>query len=129
MHEYSLMENVLESVTRDLEKRGVTSPDAVKEMILRVGALDIHSEESFRQAFTMIAQDSLLRNAILTLHIIPSRIECDKCGYTGDVSDELDGHDPNPVAECPRCGAVSMVVGGRGVDPIELVLDDDAPTG
>lgn len=128
MHEYSLMENVLESVARDLETRGVTSPDAVKEMILRVGALDIHSEESFRQAFAMMAKDSLLGSATLTLHIVLSRIDCPKCGYSGDCGGDVDGHDADPVAECPRCGAVSMVKGGRGVG-IELILDEDASKG
>jgi len=119
------MENVIESVTRDLESKGVTSPTAIKEMVLRVGALDIHSEDSFRQAFEMIAEDTLLGNARLTLHIIPARIECPRCGYGGECRDEVDGHDPTPVAECPQCGGVSLLRGGRGIEPIELVIEDD----
>ncbi len=125
MHEYSLMEDVVESVTQNLEKQGVTAPGAVKEMVLRVGALDIHSEESFKQAFEMISRDTILNGTRLTLDIIPARIECRKCGYGGECRDELDGHDPTPVAECPQCGSVSMVQGGRGIEPIELVVEDN----
>ncbi len=124
MHEYSLMEDVIESVTRDLSRRGVTQPGMVREMVLRVGGLDIHSEESFKQAFAMLVQGTVLATTALTLEIFPARMECPKCGFRGPCGDDLDGHDPTPVAECPRCGHVSMVQGGRGIEPIQLVLED-----
>ena len=126
MHEYSLMQNVIESVTQDLKRRGVTSPGLVKEMVLRVGALDIHSEESFKQAFEVIKRGTILDKTHLELEIVPARIECPKCGFKGDAGEDVDGHDSSPVAECPRCGHVSMVQGGRGIEPIELVIDESA---
>ncbi len=32
----------------------------------------------------------------------------------------VDPHDQSPLVECPRCGAVTPVQGGRGVEGIEL---------
>jgi Zn finger protein HypA/HybF involved in hydrogenase expression len=98
----------------------------VKEVTLKVGALDVHSEESFRQAFEWLAKDTVLENARLHLVMIAPTLECPQCGYTGPcAADHAEGHDPMPVAECPGCGAVSGLHGARGVESIELVLSDE----
>ncbi len=125
MHEYSLMQGILEDVLRDLGARGIDTPGIVQAVRLTVGALEIHSRESFSQAFAVATRGTPLDGAELVLTVEPATLACSACGATHPMAeDEADGHQPLPLAECPRCGAVSPVQGGRGIRPIELVLRD-----
>ena len=123
MHEYSLMENVIETVEQLLAAQGHTAPGCVEEISFRVGMLEMHSPESFRQAFEWITKDTVLDGALLDFTILPSRVECAKCGHGNDLGiGDADCHDPSPVVECPCCGAACVVEGGRGVTGIELTM-------
>ncbi len=125
MHEYSLMEGILEGVVRDLRQRGIQTPGEVKEMSLKIGALEIHSTESFQQAFEMLAKGTLLESCRLKLEILPATLECSSCKYIGPVRTDADaGHHALPVAECPQCGTATPVQGGRGVEPVEVTIED-----
>ncbi|MCX7625667.1 MAG: hydrogenase maturation nickel metallochaperone HypA, partial [Candidatus Sumerlaeaceae bacterium] len=113
MHEYSLMQDVVASLTASLEREGITRKGAVKEIILRIGALDIHSEASFRQAFEVLTQSTLLEGAQLKVEIMPAQYKCQACGYEGRVGvGDADGHLAEPVIECAHCGHPCVVTGG-----------------
>ncbi|MGB9692663.1 MAG: hydrogenase maturation nickel metallochaperone HypA [Candidatus Sumerlaeaceae bacterium] len=125
MHEYSLMEDVVASLQKSLEREGVSTVGAVKEIVLRIGALDIHSEASFKQAFEVLTKNTLLEGAQLQLEIVPAQYKCRKCGYTGTVGvGDADGHQAEPVVECAQCGEPCIVTGGRGIHPIDVVVED-----
>lgn len=124
MHEYSLMQNVMASILEGLRAENITDPAEVKEVKLRIGALDIHSVDSFKQAFQMQARDTLLRGAKLDLQIAPGTIECPRCTHKQEVGvGDADGHEPQPAIECPKCGELCFVHGGRGIAPIDITLD------
>jgi hydrogenase nickel incorporation protein HypA/HybF len=126
MHELSLMQNLIEDVVADLRARGIERVGTVETVRLSIGALEIHSTESFRQAFAVATRGTLLDGAALELTIRPARLLCSACATESAVGeDEADGHLPLPVAVCPKCGALSAVEGGRGVEPIELTLRDE----
>jgi hydrogenase nickel insertion protein HypA len=124
MHEYSLMQRVIETICKNLEEGTDFQGRQVKEVVLQIGALDIHSPESFHQAFEILARETALAGSTLKLNVIPGSISCPKCGYQGACKEDVDGHDPLPCSECPQCGTISGVIGGRGVEAIELVLED-----
>ncbi len=124
MHEYSLMQRIVETICKNLEEGADFQGHKVKEVLLQIGALDIHSPDSFRQAFEVLVKDTPLSESILQLTVIPGSISCPKCGYQGSCQEGVDGHDPLPLTECPQCGTVSGVIGGRGVEAIELILED-----
>jgi len=125
MHEYSLMENILEGVFRELASRGIEKPGAVQALHLTLGALEIHSRESFEQAFAVATRGTPLEGAALVLTVTPATLACAECGFNGPLAEgDADGHLPLPVAECPTCGAVTPVQGGRGVGPTELILNE-----
>jgi hydrogenase nickel insertion protein HypA len=124
MHEYSLMQRIVETICKNLEEDSDFQGQKVKEVLLQIGALDIHSSESFRQAFEVLVKDTPLSESILQLTVIPGTISCPKCGYQGKCQEDVDGHEPLPLTECPQCGTVSGVIGGRGVEAIELILED-----
>lgn len=105
-------------VTRSLEEAG---DDLVTAVRLKIGCLEIHSEEAFRQAYTMVTKGTRLERIPLFLELLPATLSCPHCGLEGPVVMGLgDDHDPLPYAECPGCGALSRVQGGMGMD-VELV--------
>jgi hydrogenase nickel insertion protein HypA len=124
MHEYSLMQRIIETILKNLEDGTDFQGKKVKEVVLEIGALDIHSPESFRQAFEVLVRDTPLSSSTLQLNVIPGSISCPKCGYQGTCQEDVDGHNPLPCTECPQCGTVAGVIGGRGVEAIELILED-----
>jgi len=127
MHEYSLMENILSDVLKELAARGIDRPGMVEEVHLSLGALEIHSRESFTQAYQVAIRGTPLAEATLVLDVKAGTVECARCGYEGAIAeDDADGHADAPVVECPKCGAITPVRGGRGVEPVELVLRVDA---
>jgi Zn finger protein HypA/HybF involved in hydrogenase expression len=125
MHEYTLIKNLLESVERDLTAKGVPSSTRIREITVRVGALDIHSAEACRQAFAMLARGTRLEGSELKLTVLPARLNCPKCNHTDAIAEgEADGHAAEPWAECPQCGQVAAVTGGRGVEAVEVLLEE-----
>ncbi|MDD5656954.1 MAG: hydrogenase maturation nickel metallochaperone HypA [Elusimicrobia bacterium] len=123
MHELALIKNVVKSITEQLSAQGVTRKGAVKSVALKVGALELHGEESFRQMFAVESQGGVLEGANLELEVIPAVLKC-PCGFSGRPLDDVDHHDPMPVAVCPKCGELGRLSGGRGVEGIELEVAD-----
>jgi hydrogenase nickel incorporation protein HypA/HybF len=126
MHEYSLMKQVVDEIENQLAGRDDVR-GTVKTVHLTVGQLDIHAADAFSQAFAMAAQGTRLEGAELDLTVVPATITCPACGFSKQAAEgELDSHDPAPYVPCPRCGAVCVVEGGRGIRQIELSVDENA---
>jgi len=121
VHEQAIIQSVIESIKKDLDSRGIKGK--VKSVSLKVGALELHGEESFKQIFAMSTAGTCLEGAALELQVMPAIIKCD-CGHQGPVDDGLDHHSDMPIAECPRCGTVCRVEGGRGVAGINLQVEE-----
>jgi hydrogenase nickel insertion protein HypA len=127
MHEYSLMERVIEVIEKRVAQQDF-DPAAIREVSLKVGMMELHSTEAFEQAFKVQIADKPYRRAVLRLEVIPAQIECSHCGHRGDlVLGQADPHDPYPIAECPQCGQTCPVQGGHGVASIELDLEESSP--
>ncbi len=121
MHEYALMENVIAVIMAELKKAGEKPAGHTLEVTLKVGALEMHSEEATRQAFEVLTKGTPLEGARLNLIVSPVTMSCPECGFRGPLPmGAADPHEALPVAECPQCGAVAPVEGGRGVESIEL---------
>jgi Zn finger protein HypA/HybF involved in hydrogenase expression len=121
LHEYSLMEQVIAHILAELEKVEGPPDGSSLEVVLKVGALAVHSEAATRQAYEVLVKGTRLEKSRLNLSIEPVTLACGSCGYQGPLPEgAVDPHDLSPLAECHRCGAVSPVQGGRGVESIEL---------
>ena len=121
MHEYSLMEQVIAHILAELNQMDAPPDGNLMEVVLRVGALAVHSEAATRQAYEVLVQGTPLAQSRLNLTIEPVTLICAPCGYEGPLPQgAVDPHDQSPLVECPRCGAVTPVQGGRGVEGIEL---------
>jgi Zn finger protein HypA/HybF involved in hydrogenase expression len=121
LHEYSLMEQVIAHILAELKKQAGPPAGAALEVVLKVGALAVHSEAATRQAYVVLVKGTPLENSRLRLTIEPVTLACVKCGYKGALPEgAVDPHDQSPLVECPQCGAVNPVQGSRGVESIEL---------
>jgi Zn finger protein HypA/HybF involved in hydrogenase expression len=115
------MEQVIAHILAELKKVDTPPDGSSLEVVLRVGALAVHSEAATRQAFEVLVKGTAMEHARLDLTIEPVTLTCGQCGYQGPLPEgAVDPHDMSPLTECPRCGAVSPVQGGRGVEGIEL---------
>ncbi len=124
MHEYALMENVIATIMAELQTSQEVPADQPLTVTLKVGALEMHSEEATRQAFEVLTKGTPLEGARFNLIILPVTLDCSQCGFQGPLPmGAADPHDALPLAECPQCGALTPVQGGRGVESIELKWD------
>jgi len=118
------MKNIIDDILDQFKNEPLAPNEKVKKIVLKVGALDIHSEESFAQAFTMLIKDSVLENCALHLEIERGTLECPHCDFQGPCpQEEGDGHDALPVTECPACKAAIPISGGRGIQTIDLITE------
>ncbi len=125
MHEYALMENVIATIIVELKSSGEeVQAGRPLTVTLKVGALEMHSEAASRQAFEVLSKGTALEGALLNLIILPVSVVCSQCGFQGPLPmGAVDPHDALALAECPQCGALTPVQGGRGVESIELKWD------
>jgi Zn finger protein HypA/HybF involved in hydrogenase expression len=115
------MEQVIAHILAELKKVDSPPDGGSLEVVLRVGALAVHSEAATRQAYEVLVKGTPLEHSRLDLTVEPVTLTCGKCGFQGPLPEgAVDPHDLSPLAECPRCGGVGQVQGGRGVEGIEL---------
>jgi Zn finger protein HypA/HybF involved in hydrogenase expression len=115
------MEQVIAHILAELKKQESLPAGNSLEVVLKVGALAVHSEAATRQAYEVLVKNTPLENSRLLLIIEPVTLDCGKCGFKEPLPEgAVDPHDHSPLVECPRCGAVIPVQGGRGVESIEL---------
>jgi Zn finger protein HypA/HybF involved in hydrogenase expression len=115
------MEQVIAHILAELKKVESPPDGSSLEVVLRVGALAVHSEAATRTAYEVLVKGTPLEHSRLDLTIEPVTLTCGACGFQGPLPEgTVDPHDQSPLVECPRCGAVSPVQGGRGVEGIEL---------
>lgn len=129
MHEYALMQEIIKNILARLEEEPSSGP--VKEVILKLGILDIHSEAAARQAFEILAKGTPLENSHLTLEIKPVMMECTKCGAVAPypVDEHTHANELLPVVVCPVCDGLAQLSGGQGVESIDLVFEDENSPG
>ncbi len=124
MHEISLIENLLESVLPAVDEQ-VRQGHRVEGLSVTIGAMELHSAEAFRQALAVKAQGTPLDGAKLELTIVKPQADCESCGFKGSFGDDqIDPHNADPLMACPACGRPAVIVGGRGVQKLELLLDE-----
>ncbi|MEJ2070492.1 MAG: hydrogenase maturation nickel metallochaperone HypA [Syntrophobacterales bacterium] len=122
MHEYSLMQDIIKSILERLEEEKSTVP--VKEVILKLGILDIHSEAAARQAFEVLSKGTSLEKSHLTLEVKPVMLECSQCRSVAPypVDEHTHAHELLPVVVCPVCDGLAKLTGGQGVESIDLIF-------
>ena len=117
MHELSIVESVVDSVTESLARY----PGAhVVEVRLRVGALAAAVEDSLQFCFEIATEGTPLEGSRLKVKMLPIVMYCARCA----AEVELEGVQS---FRCPRCGElVGDLRQGRELE-IEAIEIEEAP--
>ncbi|MGH9066179.1 MAG: hydrogenase maturation nickel metallochaperone HypA [Acidimicrobiales bacterium] len=115
MHEVGLCEGVVDAVRRRAGGRPVA---AVR---VQVGVLHRVDDESFRQAFSMVAAGTEAAGAEVDVVSVPVRARCGACGAALESGD--------PLVLCPTCDSADLDVSSGYELVLESLTYRAAPTG
>ena len=118
MHEFSLVQALLEQVAAEVEKLDRGGP--VLAIDLAVGRLSGVHVDSLRFAFEVLAPESLAAGAELRISQPSAAVRCRACAAATDI-DEL-------VMRCPQCGSERIaIVGGQDLMLQSIELGETPP--
>jgi hydrogenase nickel incorporation protein HypA/HybF len=106
MHEYSVVQALIERVESEARARGAS---AVHRVSVRVGEASGVDVELLATAYATFRERTLCAQAELCVNVVPVRWGCERCGAAPI---------PGQVLRCARCDR-----GLRLVEGDELVLD------
>lgn len=115
MHEVSIVESLIEQVEREVAQSG--HQGRVLHLELIVGRLCGASADAIRFAFELLAPETFLKDAELTIHEPRAVCCCAACGGRSEI-DEL-------VSVCPQCGSSRITFeGGQDLLLESIDLED-----
>ncbi len=118
MHEYSVVQQLVEKLLAELQGQGV---HRVKEVRLRRGST--FGEGPLRQAFAMLTANTPLQGAELIIEGFPVEHTCENCGHSQVISEEdLLGH----LFICPGCGAAEEIDEAHGLELVGVTVEGAA---
>jgi hydrogenase nickel incorporation protein HypA/HybF len=106
MHEYSIVQALVERVAVEARARQAT---AIHRLTVRIGELSGVDVGLLTTAFATFRDRTICERADLDVHSVPARWECPECA--GEVG-------PGTMLRCSRCGAPARLAAGD-----EIVLD------
>jgi len=126
MHEYGLVEDLLEHAREVARAEGITTVRAIR---IELGDLSDLSREAVETAFRALARGSEFAETSLEIVEVPGRLHCDACGLEGSPVD-LGSEEPRPPPPwmCPGCGYLMRAVEGQGLRLASLLahVPDDS---
>lgn len=109
MHEFSIVQALVEQVRKELQRAGATG--RVQAVDLAVGRISGVNVEALRFAFQVLTHDTELQDVELRIRRPGAKCQCRACGENSELEELL--------LQCPRCSASDITItGGR-----ELVLE------
>ena len=95
MHEFSLVENIIEIITETAERNGLTRVEAVE---LEVGDASGVIREAMEFAWEAGIKGTIIHGAVLKIKEIPLVVKCNVCKRQYEPAEIYD--------TCPGCGEV-----------------------
>jgi hydrogenase nickel incorporation protein HypA/HybF len=106
MHEYSIVQALVERVAVEAHARGAT---AVHRLSVRIGDLSGVEVELLTTAYETFRERTICEHAALDVQRVPAHWECPDC---------VRAIGPGELLRCPRCGVPARLTEGD-----EIVLD------
>jgi len=100
MHEYSIVQALIERVEEEARRRGAS---AVRRLHVRVGELSGVETELLATAFATFRERSLCAGAELAIEAVPVRWSCPRCGGAIERGE---------ILRCPACAVPACLSGG-----------------
>ena len=102
MHELSIVEALIEQVEREVRRNGAAG--RVVGLELRIGRLSGVCPDSLRFCWELLAPETPLAGAELSIAVPPAVCSCRDCGRQTEL-EEL-------AACCPKCGSTNITIEG-----------------
>lgn len=117
MHEFSTAVSIVETVTRVAEANNVKK---ILEINVEIGQFTFINPDQLRFLFEIASDNTPLKGSKLNIIIVPGRLHCNDCGYSGDAVTEEDQKKAHLLplvgftAKCPKCNSGNTeIIGGR----------------
>lgn len=116
MHEFSIAEGILATVTEELEKVDV-HPARLRQVQVEVGRMRQVIPETLEFAFQQMASEEGCENVELVVEVKPVRAVCPECSWEGELEEM--------VFVCPECGSQDLeVTSGKELQLTRLEYED-----
>jgi Zn finger protein HypA/HybF involved in hydrogenase expression len=116
MHEYSVVQQLIEKLLEEVKKRGGA---VVKEVRLRRGST--FAEGPIQQAFEIMSENTPLQDAQLIIEEFAVEYKCGHCGFKQVlVPEDLIGH----LFICPECGEAKEIDEAHGLQLLEVTFSE-----
>ena len=112
MHEFSMTTQIVNYVLEEAKKHNAKRVDMVH---LIIGKLTFLGLEQVKFAYEMLVKNTIMEGSKLHIEEKDGVVRCSNCGYEGDLKYEDDPvyHVSSPTLNCPKCGDVVNIVGGK----------------
>lgn len=114
MHEFSMTTQIVNYVLEEAKKHNAKR---VNEVYLIIGKLTFLGVEQVKFAYDLLVKNTIMEGSKLRIEEKNGVVKCSNCGYEGGLKYEDDPvyHIPSPTLNCPKCGGVVNIVGGKEV--------------
>jgi len=87
----------------------------VDEVHLIIGKLTFLGLEQVKFAYELLVKNTIMEGSKLRIEEKDGVVKCSNCEYEGDLKYEDDPvyHVPSPTLNCPKCGGVVNIAGGK----------------
>lgn len=112
MHEFSMTTQIVNYVLEEAKKHNAKH---VNEVHLIIGKLTFLGVEQVKFAYDLLVKNTIMEGSKLHIEEKNGIVKCNNCGYEGGLKYEDDPvyHIPSPTLNCPKCGDVVNIVGGK----------------
>ncbi len=115
MHEYSIVQEIMQIVLAEAEKAKARK---VLKVYLKIGDLAGVLPDSLHFCFELLSKATIAENAVLSIEKVPIRAHCDQCEKDFAIGD-------NQYC-CPECGNSKIeLVSGRELQIDRLEIEDE----
>ncbi len=113
MHEYSIVQSLLDSCDENAAKNNATK---VTKVVIKIGVMSGVEPELLRTAFDTFKEKTICEEAEFIINIQPVVIKCNEC-LNEAVIDGIEYH-------CPKCKSVDLsVLDGEDMYLMQLELE------
>jgi hydrogenase nickel incorporation protein HypA/HybF len=116
MHELGVARNLIDVALSAMSERGVTQ--RATALRVEVGRFTAVVPDALRFYVEILARDTLLEGAELTIETIPLRTRCRSCALENEP-------DP-PSLMCPNCDGLVEIVTGRELRLVHVDVPEEA---
>ncbi len=125
MHEISIMTQLIKEALRSTEGYDI---EKVENVYLDIGELTFLNPEQLKFAFEVLTKDTKLQGANLIVNEMKAEVECESCGYKGELIEPEGDHFGFLRIFCPNCRAKVKILSGKEcvLSRIQMELADEA---